>query len=240
MEMQMPASGKLTPKARATRERIVDAALRLFAERGYEAATMRDIAAAADCSLGLAYRYFSGKEALVVELYGRLAEQLADDVEAQPRGPLADRFRQAMRALLAQMAPYRATLGALFGAALRPRSAASIFGAEAAGIRERALRAHRALVAGATETRLQPFADDLAMILYGMQLGLVFFWLQDESADAARTEDLLQLMCEALALTRTALRLPPAMRLLHRLARLFASLLGPQSSTEGEISANPR
>src|ERR671914_779531 len=34
----------LTPKARRTRERILEAALALFAERGYEATTMRDVA----------------------------------------------------------------------------------------------------------------------------------------------------------------------------------------------------
>lgn len=77
--MQTPDAEKLTltAKGRATRARIVDAALRLFAKRGYEAATMRDIAEAADCSLGLAYRYFSGKDALVLELYRRLARLLA-------------------------------------------------------------------------------------------------------------------------------------------------------------------
>src|ERR671920_2372972 len=52
----------LTPKALRTRERILEAALRLFAERGYEATTMRDVAREAGASLGLAYRYFASKE----------------------------------------------------------------------------------------------------------------------------------------------------------------------------------
>ena len=52
----------LTPKARRTRERILEAALALFAERGYEATTMRDVAREAGASLGLAYRYFESKE----------------------------------------------------------------------------------------------------------------------------------------------------------------------------------
>lgn len=226
---QTPDAGELTltPKGRATRARIVDAALRLFAERGYEAATMRDIAEAADCSLGLAYRYFPGKDALVLELYRRLADALADDVVSQPPGQLADRFGQTMHALLAQMAPYRGALGALFGAGLRPRSPTSIFGGAAAEVRDRSWRAHRALVAGASERRLQGLADDLATILYGLQLGLVFFWLEDESADAARTTDLLRLMCDVLRLAPTALRVPPAVGLVRRLARLLAPLLGP-------------
>jgi AcrR family transcriptional regulator len=230
--MQTPDAGELTPKGRATRARIVDAALRLFAERGYEAATMRDMAEAADCSLGLAYRYFSGKDALVLELYRRLADELADGVASQPPGPLAVRFGHAMQTLLARMAPYRGTLGALFGAALRPRATTSIFGADAAAVRDRSWRAHRVLVVDASERRLKGLADDLATILYGLQLGLVFFWLEDESANAARTGDFLRLMCDMLRLAPTALRLPPAVGLVRRLARLLAPLLGPQDLLE--------
>jgi AcrR family transcriptional regulator len=226
--VQTSNSGELTPKGHATRARIVDAALRLFAERGYEAATMRDIAEAADCSLGLAYRYFSGKDALVLELYRRLADELADGVASQPPGPLADRFGHAMQALLTRMAPYRPALGALFGAALRPRATTSIFGAGAAGVRDHSWRAHRALVLEASERRLKGLADDLATILYGLQLGLVLFWLQDESANDARTADLLRLMCDVLRLAPTVLRLPAAVGLVRRLAGLLAPLLGPQ------------
>lgn len=53
---------KKTRKAEQTRQRILDSALELFASKGYEGTTMRDIAAQAECSPGLAYRYFSGKE----------------------------------------------------------------------------------------------------------------------------------------------------------------------------------
>ena len=59
----------LTPKALRTRERILEAALRLFAERGYEATTMRDVAREAGASLGLAYRYFGSKEEFALALY---------------------------------------------------------------------------------------------------------------------------------------------------------------------------
>ena len=41
----------LTPKARRTRGRILEAALGLFAEKGYEATTMRDVAREAEASL---------------------------------------------------------------------------------------------------------------------------------------------------------------------------------------------
>lgn len=47
-----------------TEERILRAALETFAERGYDGASMRDIAARADATLGLLQYYFGGKARL--------------------------------------------------------------------------------------------------------------------------------------------------------------------------------
>ncbi|BCL83759.1 hypothetical protein ccbrp13_62240 [Ktedonobacteria bacterium brp13] len=68
---------------------------------------MQDIAAAADCSLGLTYRYFASKEDLVLELYRWLAVQLEELVLLLPAASIADRFHHLMRALLEVMAPHR-------------------------------------------------------------------------------------------------------------------------------------
>lgn len=47
------------------KQALVDAALRTFAGRGYEAATTREIADMAGCSEGLIHRYFGGKRGLL-------------------------------------------------------------------------------------------------------------------------------------------------------------------------------
>ena len=60
-----------TPRAEHTRAAITEAALALFRERGYEAATMRAIAQRAGVSTGNAYYYFSSKEELIQEFYAR-------------------------------------------------------------------------------------------------------------------------------------------------------------------------
>jgi len=64
-----------------TRQRLLDAARRLFAERGYDAATVRDIAAAADLSTGAVFASFADKAELFTEVivsdYQKLAERLA-------------------------------------------------------------------------------------------------------------------------------------------------------------------
>ena len=70
--MELPQAKGLTPKAEMTRQRILQAALKLFATEGYEGTTMRKIAAAAGCSLGLTYRYYASKEELFIDVLGHL------------------------------------------------------------------------------------------------------------------------------------------------------------------------
>ena len=52
-------------KKQRTRQQIIDAAMGLFAERGYQATTITDIAAAADVAPRTFFSYFPSKEAVV-------------------------------------------------------------------------------------------------------------------------------------------------------------------------------
>src|SRR5207237_4129045 len=72
-----------TAKAEETRERILDAALQLFQQRGFDQTTMRDIAAAAGVATGAAYYYFRSKEELVMAFYVRTADEARDVIPAQ-------------------------------------------------------------------------------------------------------------------------------------------------------------
>ena len=62
-----------TAQAVAARDRLYTTALRLIAARGYEATTLRDIASDANVSVGLLYRYFPSKQAVVLALYDELS-----------------------------------------------------------------------------------------------------------------------------------------------------------------------
>jgi AcrR family transcriptional regulator len=55
----------------ATRDRIVEAAARVFAEHGYAAGTTNRIAAEAGLSVGSLYQYFPNKDAILVDLVRR-------------------------------------------------------------------------------------------------------------------------------------------------------------------------
>ncbi|MEG3438049.1 TetR/AcrR family transcriptional regulator [Pannus brasiliensis CCIBt3594] len=56
------------PAEEDTRGRILQAALRLFASRGYEGTTTKDLAATAGVAEGTLFRYFSNKKAILIEV----------------------------------------------------------------------------------------------------------------------------------------------------------------------------
>jgi AcrR family transcriptional regulator len=217
---------QLTPKGERTREHILDTAIGLFIEKGYENTTMREIAAAADCSLGLTYRYFARKEDLILALYWRTADEQAEHVQSLPAAPVADRFALAMHAKIAQIAPYRDSFGALFGAALTPNSGIAVLGEQTSDIRQRVGQVFYTLVSGATDAPRERQARQLATVLYALHLALLLFWLHDRSPNHRATDDLIKLARDALALVRPVLRLPPVSKALARLAQAITPVFG--------------
>jgi AcrR family transcriptional regulator len=95
-----PPVGLRELRKRRTRERIVAEALRLFAEHGYAATTCEQIAAAAEVSPATFYRYFPGKDEVVLQDdYDPL---LIAALEGRPAGEHpVDAVRNAVRGALA-------------------------------------------------------------------------------------------------------------------------------------------
>ena len=69
--------------ARARREQIVEAATRVFAQKGFSRATTREVAREAGVSEGTIYNYFEDKDALLMAILERLneTERRAEDFE---------------------------------------------------------------------------------------------------------------------------------------------------------------
>ena len=105
----------------SSREDIERVAMRLFTERGFDATTVDDIAAAAGISRRTFFRYFGSKNDVV---WGRFAEGLADlraTLAATPAEvPLADALRAAIvafNALPAEQVPlHRQRMTVIFSA----------------------------------------------------------------------------------------------------------------------------
>ena len=90
------------PKRERGKQRVaalIDAGAELFAEKGYEATTMTEIASRAGAAIGSLYQFFPSKEALAEALFNRFAERAAASfAQVEERAPgcsgreLADLF----------------------------------------------------------------------------------------------------------------------------------------------------
>jgi AcrR family transcriptional regulator len=182
-----------TKKSEETRSRILEAALALFRKRGFEKATMREIAQESGVALGAAYYYFDSKDALVMGFYERAQRDLGpllEDVLAKTQG-LEERLGAAIEVKFQYFAPNRKLLGAL-SAHIDPQHPLSPFSEETRAIRERDIGFLAAAVEGG-QTRVP---DDLKMylprVLWLYQMGLLLFWVYDSSAEQTRTRQLFR------------------------------------------------
>lgn len=93
----------LTPNQAARRARVLDAALALAAEGGYDAVQMRDVASRAHVALGTIYRYFASKDHLLaecqLETWRSMGERIArrPPEGATPADRVVDLTRRIMR-----------------------------------------------------------------------------------------------------------------------------------------------
>src|SRR5436190_14238784 len=78
------------------RQSLIDSATAVFAERGYDCATTREVAERANCAEGLIHRYFNGKRGLLLAILESRAAQVVEDfVGALPdRDSLEDEIEQ--------------------------------------------------------------------------------------------------------------------------------------------------
>ena len=175
-----------------TRERILEAALTLFRERGFAEATMREIAARAGVASGLAYYYFDSKDAIVLAFYQRAKDELPARLTLPHQEPtLAGRLEALIEAKFAYFQANRGFLGALMSHAADPASPLSPFGEPSRPIREFDIAQFDR---GLTETRTmvpRDLAPHLAKILWFYQMGLILFWIYDGSPGQARSRELL-------------------------------------------------
>jgi TetR/AcrR family transcriptional regulator, cholesterol catabolism regulator len=79
-----PHPATMTPRQRARRVRLIEAALALLEEDDYERVQVKDVADRAGVSLGTLYNYFSSKERLFAEVLVRWADSLPTNVRSRP------------------------------------------------------------------------------------------------------------------------------------------------------------
>ena len=213
-----------TDRGEATRESLFDAAIELMNEQGFEATTLRQIAARAGVTHAVVYRYFPSKRAVVMALYARLSVTFAEEV-ALPAGPWRTRALAATEGSLDALRAHRPALRSALGVLVSP-SDEGLFAPATRASRLRVQGIFLRAVDGAKDPPRGERAARLGRALDLLHLGIVLFWLLDASTDQKATSALLKVFSKALVLAQAALRLPGAWSLLGRLdAALQAGLM---------------
>jgi AcrR family transcriptional regulator len=202
-----------TSKAQLTRAHLLATALRVFRERGLEAATMRELASAAGTSLGSAYYYFPSKEAIIQAYYDDVQAEHARRVGAalgENRLDLKDRLRAAFHSKLDIVQGDRKLLGALFRYTGEPQHPLSALGDGTRKNRQQSMSVFRAAIG---DERLP---DDIRAILpsalWALHMGILLYFIYDDSPEQRRTRQLvdgvLTLLVRLLALVKLSVLKP--------------------------------
>jgi AcrR family transcriptional regulator len=200
-----------TAQGEATSDRLYATAMRMIAERGYEATTLRDIANEASVSVGLLYRYFPSKQAVIIALYDELSADYARRAASMQSGKWRDRFIYALNTSLHVLQPHRVALRALIPVLVGDPDD-GVFAAGTAFSRQRVQRVFEEAVVGSSDAPKAPLAEALGRLLYLVHLAVLLWWLLDKSSKQRATVALVVLTRQLLPSAALTLRLPPIRR----------------------------
>jgi AcrR family transcriptional regulator len=212
-------SPKNTPKAEETGKRILDSALDLFRDKGFDATTMRDIAQKAEVATGAAYYYYPSKDAIVTDFYERSCAEMQSQIEAALVGAkgLENRLRELIAVKLAYFTPNRSVLRSLLRNGADPRHPLSPFSPETARIRAIDIDWFGRILVDCGIRIPKDLEPHVPGVLWFFQMGVIFFWVIDDSPKQSRTTRLLELAVKSVV---TLLRVSslPLMRPLRKTA----------------------
>jgi AcrR family transcriptional regulator len=188
-------------KAEATATKVFDAALELFREQGFEAATMRGIAERAGVATGAAYYYYASKDAIIMDYYQRSCDEMLDKIRRALEGAknLEDGMGELIRVKLRHFGPNRNVLRALLRNGADRKHPLSPFSAETRPIRDLDISWFQQLVKQSGVRVPRDLAPRLPGLLWFFQMGVILFWVTDDSPRQSHTEKLLPLACKLIA-----------------------------------------
>ena len=183
------SKSRMTPKSIRTRQKILDAALLLFVEKGYDKATMRQIAVQANMAPGSIYHHFPTKEHIVQTFYDVIHEEHAQACVGILRNEikLEHRLREVVRKKIELAEPFKKISCVLFRVASDPQNPLSPFSAQSSPTRDRSLVLFRQLVAGSSAKLPADVDILLADYLWLYQMGIILYWIHDTSENSRKT-----------------------------------------------------
>lgn len=237
-----------TDKSELTRALILDTAMRMFQERGYNKTTMRAIATEAGVSVGNAYYYFASKEYLIQGFYDRMTHEHAADAHAKMAGvtDFSKRLEIALTSWVDCAAPYHEFASQFFRTAADPDSPLSPFSNESHPARATAVAIFDEVLNGSD---LAPkldaeLAELLPDLLWLHLMIVVLYWVFDRTDDTERTRNFVKrctpLVAKVVSLSRYRVFRPlvrDAKGLIHDF--ILPTFISAQKSSGGGGDAKP-
>jgi AcrR family transcriptional regulator len=180
---------------------LIDAANAVFAERGYDVATTREIAERAGCAEGLIHRYFGGKRGLMLAILQHKGSQVSSEYAASL--PDRDTVHEEIEALLLhdvhsksersnflRVCVSQAAIDPAIGAAMRD-------GVRAAQVEFITTKLQRHKDAG--RIREDVNIEDIAYALGGLGFAAGFMYVVAFGGDRAEAEEIARQSAAAIA-----------------------------------------
>ncbi len=188
----MRTRGETITGAEETRARILEAAVALFLEHGYDATTMRMVAEQARLGLGSSYYHFPSKEHVLQAVYVRIhaAHLAACGPVLQQERQFPARLAGVLHAKLTLIAPYHLVARPLLNAAAGPQ----VSGPESTAmgqVRQELTALFAAVVDDSPLTMPADLRPELPGLLWLYHQGVLHFWMQDASPGRRRTRRLV-------------------------------------------------
>jgi len=228
--MTPKTDSKHTKKGERTKAQILEAALALFFEHGYEATTMRAVADRAGVAVGNAYYYFESKEHLVQGFYARTHEEHMAAFE-----PILEKetsFKELLRELLYKKVetaePYHRFAGLLFKTAADPKSPLNPFSDDSMEVRQEATEVFARLIEATDQKVPKDLQPELPNLLWLYEMAIILFWIHDESAGRVRTYKLIDRTVEIVTRLIQVSRLPLMGPLRKSVPKLLNELRQPK------------
>jgi AcrR family transcriptional regulator len=179
------SAGTRAAETAARRRRLIEAAVGLAAEGGYDAVQMRDVAARAEVALGTLYRHYSSKDQLLLAAMAAQADALRGRlVQRPPRGDtpaerVAEGLRRACTALERQPTVTAAMVTAMSSTA-----------GEAAPVKQAVQESLRQMIAGAIGDDSVDDIDAIVKVLGHVWFAVLAFWVGGMTESGAMADDL--------------------------------------------------
>jgi AcrR family transcriptional regulator len=215
-----------------TRQQILDTALVMFREKGFEETTIREIAKRTGLSLGSAYYYFNSKEAIVAAYYDLTQEQhrlRARAAFAKSRA-LKERLRAAYHTKIDVMEGDQRVLRALFRFGGDPDHPLSWFGPATREQRRLSVEVFEEAIA---EERLPDDVQAAApTLLWTLHMGVLLYFVYDTSPAHRKTRALIDAAVDFVIDAKRIATLPLMRPVRRRVLNILrdAGLLSPAAA----------